>query len=48
MAQIEGFKVRNFRALRDVTIGKLWNQQNTPALTRMTAVTGTLDRQSHH
>ena len=23
MAQIEGFKVRNFRALKDVTLGKL-------------------------
>ncbi len=40
MAQIEGFKVGNFRALRDVTIGKLWNQQDAPALTPMTAVIG--------
>lgn len=40
MAQIEGFKVRNFRALRDVTVGKLWNQQDAPALTPMTAVIG--------
>ena len=48
MAQIEGFKVRIFRALRDVTIGKLWNQQNTPALIRMTAVIGALNRQNHH
>jgi predicted ATPase len=40
MAQIEGFKVRNFRALKDVTIGKLWNQQGAPALTPMTAVIG--------
>ncbi len=40
MAQIEGFKVRNFRALKDVTVGKLWNQQDAPALTPMTAVIG--------
>jgi AAA15 family ATPase/GTPase len=40
MAQIEGFRIRNFRALRDVTLGKLWNQQRAPALTPMTAVIG--------
>jgi AAA15 family ATPase/GTPase len=40
MAQIEGFRVRNFRALKDVTLGKLWNQQRAPALTPMTAVIG--------
>lgn len=40
MAQIEGFKVRNFRALKDVTLGKLWNQQHALALTPMTAVIG--------
>jgi len=40
MAQVEGFKVRNFRALRDVTVGKLWNQQDALALTPMTAVIG--------
>jgi hypothetical protein len=25
MAKIEGFRLRNFGALRDVTLGKLWN-----------------------
>lgn len=40
MAQIEGFKVTNFRALKDVTLGKLWKQQAAPALTPMTAVIG--------
>jgi predicted ATPase len=40
MAQIEGFKVKNFRALKDVTLGKLWNQQQAQALTPMTAVIG--------
>ena len=27
MAKIEGFRVKNFRALKDVTLGKLWNLQ---------------------
>jgi predicted ATPase len=40
MAQIEGFKVRNFRALKDVTLGRLWNQREAPPLTPMTAVIG--------
>jgi predicted ATPase len=40
MALIEGFRVRNFRALRDITIGKLWNQQDVPALTPLVAVIG--------
>jgi predicted ATPase len=40
MALIEGFHVQNYRALREITIGKLWNQQNTPALTPLVAVIG--------
>lgn len=40
MARIEGFKIRNFRALRDITLGKLWNIQNANPLTPMTAVIG--------
>jgi len=40
MAKIEGFRVKNFRALKDVTIGKLWNLQQTRPLTPMTAVIG--------
>ena len=40
MARIEGFRVRNYRALRDVTLGKLWNTQHTEPLTPMTAVIG--------
>ena len=27
MAKIQGFRVRNFKVLRDVTLGRLWNQQ---------------------
>jgi len=40
MPKIEGFRVRRFRALRDVTLGRLWNQQKRQALTPMTAVIG--------
>ena len=40
MAKIEGLRIRNFRALRDVTLGKLWNQQDSAPLTPMTAVIG--------
>ncbi len=40
MAKIEGFRVRNYRVLHDVTLGKLWNTQNAEPLTPMTAVIG--------
>lgn len=40
MAQIDGFRVRNFLALKDVTIGRLWNRQQVKPLTPMTAVIG--------
>jgi predicted ATPase len=40
MALIEGFRVREYRALKDVTIGKLWNQQDTLPLTPLVAVIG--------
>lgn len=40
MPKIEGFRVKNFRALKDVTLGRLWNQQNAAPLTPMTAVIG--------
>ena len=40
MAMLEGFRVRNFGVLKDVTLGRLWNQQKTEALTPMTAVIG--------
>lgn len=40
MAKIEGFRVRNFRSLRNVTLGRLWNQQQAVPLTPMTAVIG--------
>jgi predicted ATPase len=40
MANIDGFRVQNFRALKDVTLGKLWNKQDAAPLTPMTAVIG--------
>jgi predicted ATPase len=40
MAKIEGFRIKNFRALKDVALGRLWNQQQAKPLTPMTAVIG--------
>ena len=40
MALIEGFRVKNFRALRNIEIGKLWNTQRAEPLTPLTAVIG--------
>ena len=40
MANIEGIKISNYRVLRDVTLGRLWNTQGVAALTPMTAVIG--------
>lgn len=40
MAGIEGFRVQNYRALRDVTIGKLSNLQSEKPLTPFTVVIG--------
>lgn len=41
MAKIEGFRVKNFRALKDVTLGRLWNNRSQEEpLTPMTAVIG--------
>ena len=40
MAKIEGFRIKNYRVLQDVTLGKLWNMQQAKPLTPMTAVIG--------
>ena len=40
MAKIQGFRVRNFKVLRDVTLGRLWNQREDQPLTDLTAVIG--------
>ncbi len=40
MAKIEGFRIKNYRVLQDVTIGKLWNLQKVKPLTPLTVVIG--------
>lgn len=40
MAKIQGFGISNFKSLRNVTLGRLWNQQQAEPLTPMTAVIG--------
>jgi predicted ATPase len=40
MAKIEGIRIQNFKALKDVTMGKLWNSQEAEPLSPMTAVIG--------
>jgi len=40
MATLEGFRVRNFGVLKDVTLGRLWDKKREEALTPMTAVIG--------
>ena len=40
MAKIEGIMIRNFRVLKDMTIGELWNLLKANALTPMTVVIG--------
>ncbi len=40
MARIEGIRIRGYRALGDVTLGKLWNTQQADPLTPITAVIG--------
>ncbi len=40
MAKIEGIRIRNFKALKDVTMGKLLTMQKAAPLTPMTSVIG--------
>lgn len=40
MAKIEGFRIRNYRTLRDIKLGRLWNDKGTGDLAPMTAVIG--------
>ncbi len=40
MAKIEGFRIKNYRVLKDVTLGKLWNMQKAQPLTPLTVVIG--------
>ena len=40
MARIEGIRIRNFRALKDITLGRVLSRQTPEPLTPMTAVIG--------
>ena len=40
MATIEGFRVKNFKVLKEVTLGRLWSQRDRAVLTPMAAVIG--------
>jgi predicted ATPase len=40
MARIEGFRIKNFKTLKDVTLGRLWNQRDESPLTPLTVVIG--------
>ncbi len=40
MAGIQGFKIKNYKTLKEITLGRLWNQREKDALTPMTAVIG--------
>jgi predicted ATPase len=40
MAIIEGLKIKNYRTLKNVSLGRLWNQQSEKPLTPLTAVIG--------
>lgn len=39
-AMIEGIRIRNYRALKDIKLGKLWNEQKADPLTPLTVVIG--------
>ncbi|EPL7510287.1 AAA family ATPase [Klebsiella aerogenes] len=40
MALIEGFRISNFRSLKNVTLGKTWNDRTKKSLTPLTVVIG--------
>lgn len=40
MAKIEGFRIKNFKVLKDITLGRLWNLQNAEPLSPLTVVIG--------
>ena len=40
MAKIEGFRIKNFRVLKDISMGKLFNLPKAEPLTPITAVIG--------
>lgn len=40
MAKIEGFRIKNFKTLRNITMGRLWNTPDLQPLTPLTVVIG--------
>ena len=40
MARIEGIRIRNYRVLKDITLGSLWNTPQVEPLTPLTTVIG--------
>ncbi|OQX28696.1 MAG: ATPase [Spirochaeta sp. LUC14_002_19_P3] len=40
MAKLEGFRIKNFRALKDITLGRVGNSRKAEPITAMTAVIG--------
>jgi len=40
VAKIEGIRIKNFKVLKDITMGKLWNIQDAKPLNPMTVVIG--------
>lgn len=40
MARLEGLRIKNYRALKDVTLGRLWSAQKVKPLTPLTVVIG--------
>lgn len=40
MARIEGIRIRNYRVLKDITLGSLWNTPQVDPLTPLTTVIG--------
>lgn len=40
LAKIEGIRIKNFKTLKDITLGKLWNTPTNQSLTPLTVVIG--------
>ncbi len=40
MAKIEGFRIKNFKALKNISLGRLWNERKRKSLTPLTVVIG--------
>ena len=40
MAKIEGIRIANYRVLKDLTLGKLWNTQHVQPLAPLSVVIG--------